>query len=867
MKTFIISKLAVVCSAVLSSAAACAENTDANPCVLWYGKPAATWEEALPLGNGRLGAMIFGTVAEEHLQLNEDTLTSDEPGYRNLPLNVKKDYAEITGLIAQRKFAEADKLVTARWLGCTWACYQPLGDLFIDVGHTGPVQNYRRELDIAKAVCKVSYQREGTTFTREMFASCPDEVIVIKLSADKPGSLNFRLRFTSSHPTTQVTANAESKLLTMHGQLPGMVNRRTLEWIEKKKDTWKYPELWDANGNRLPSAKTVMYGSDCKGRGTFFDARVRVETKGGSVSAVRDTLAVSGADEAVLIYTAASSYNGYDKSPSREGVDSVKKAQGFLESACKAGYEQLLDRQVKDYSRLFDRVNLDLGAPTAQSKLPTGERIKAFGNGEDPSLAALYFQFGRYLMISGSRPGTQPLNLQGLWNKEVIPPWASGYTININTEMNYWPVEVCNLSECAEPLLRMIRELAVDGRRVAKDMYGCRGWVAHHNTTLWRDAQPVDNEARCSFWPMGSGWLCLNLYEHYLFTGDKNFLEKDAYPLLKEACLFYIDWLVDNGKGRLVTPVSTSPENNFVYTNESGKKVQAGVSAGSGMDMAIIRELFACTAQASAILGTDAEFRSLLKEKSAKCLPYLVGAKGQLQEWQDDFEESEPHHRHVSHLFGLHPGSQITLGGTPELAAAAKKTLELRGDGGTGWSKAWKINFWSRLQDGDHAYKLVSELLTQSTHPNLLDVCPPFQIDGNFGGCAGIAEMLLQSHERTEGGGQRSEVGGRRSEVGDRRSEDGGRKSEDRGLEEDSAFVLRLLPALPSAWPNGQVRGLRARGGFEVDMAWANGRLVSAALRSVGGKACRVEYAGHACTLNLTPGQTKTLNGVLQESR
>jgi alpha-L-fucosidase 2 len=818
------------------SAAAGAESKEAKPFALWYGSPAAKWEEALPIGSGRLGAMIFGTVAEEQLQLNEDTLTSDEPGYRDLPLNVKKDYAEITGLIAARKFAEADKLVTERWLGRSWACYQPLGTLFIDFGHQGSARNYRRELDLAKAVCKVSYQQDGTMFTREMFASYPDDVIVIRLTADKPGSLSFRTRFTSPHPTASVTADAGSRLLALHGQLPGMVNRRTLEWIEKKKDTWKYPELWDSSGKRLPTAKTVFYGKEIKGRGAFFDARLRVETKGGAVSAEPDALVVSGADEAVLVYSAASSYNGFDKSPSREGVDSAKKAQAFLESACKAGYAQLLDRHVKDRRSLFDRVTLDLGAPTGQSALPTDERIKAFGNGNDPSLAALYFQFGRYLMISGSRPGTQPLNLQGIWNKDIIPPWASGYTINMNTEMNYWPVEVCNLSECAEPLLRMIRELAVDGRRVAKEMYGCSGWVAHHNTTLWRDAQPVDNEARCAYWPMGSGWLCLHLYEHYLFTGDKAFLEKDAYPLLKDACLFYIDWLVDNGKGRLVTPVSTSPENNFKYADGSGKKAQASVSAGSGMDMAIIRELFACTAQASSILGTDADFRALLKEKTVKCLPYLIGKKGQLQEWQEDFEETDPHHRHIAHLFGLHPGSQITLRGTPELAAAARKTLELRGDGGTGWSKAWKINFWARLEDGNHAYKMVSELLTQSTHPNLLDVCPPFQIDGNFGGCAGIAEMLLQSHE----------------ETGDRGQETG--------------FVLRLLPALPSAWPSGRVTGLRARGGFEVDMTWANGALASVTLRSVGGKVCRVEYVGKACAVNLSPGQATTLNGNLQAS-
>ncbi len=801
-----------------------------EPLVLWYDKPAVKWDEALPLGNGRLGAMVFGGITNEHLQLNECTLVSGYPGYRTLPLDVRKDFATITNLIATRQFAEADRLVTEKWLGGAWACYQPLGDLAFDLQHAAQVTDYRRELDISRAVCRVSYVCDGVKLTREMFASHPDEVIALRFAADKPGQLNFGIRLTSPH-TTAVT-RATGGQLAMHGQLPGFVLRRTLDWVEKKKDTWKYPDLWDQDGRRKPGASQIVYN----GKGLFFDARLAVQTQGGHVVATGDALTITGADEVVVRYTAASSYNGFAKDPVREGVDAALKAGAFLTTAQQKNFDELRTRHSADYRGLFDRVTLNLGG--THSALPTDQRLREFKrSGADTGLEELYFQFGRYLMISGSRPGGQPLNLQGLWNKDIIPPWACQYTININTEMNYWPVELCNLSECAEPLLRMVRELAVDGRRVARAMYGCRGWVAHHNTTLWRDAQPVDNAAVCSYWPMGGAWLCQNFYDHFAFTGDRAFLAA-AYPLLKGACEFYLDWLVTDNRGQLATPVSTSPENTFTCADATGRTQRASVATGCAMDMAIIHQLFTDTLRSAASLDTEAAFRATLQAALAKLRPYQIGSKGQLLEWQEEFSEPEPQHRHLSHLYGLHPGSQITPQ-TPELFAAAKRSLELRGDGGTGWSKAWKINFWARLRDGDHAHKMVRELLAQSTHPNLLDVCPPFQIDGNFGGTAGIAEMLMQSEvPKAETGKLKADTGKAPSEfqVSGLRSQVSAFTSQ--------VFSIELLPALPACWPNGVVKGLRARGGFTVDIEWQQGKVTHYRIASAEPREVRVRVNG-----------------------
>jgi alpha-L-fucosidase 2 len=796
---------------------------------LWYDRPAGEWTEALPIGNGRLGAMVFGGVENDTLQLNEDTLYAGEPGMRSLPLSIHEHYDEVLSFIKRGKYSDAGDVIKREWLGRAQTCYQVLGDVDLCFLKGGEVEEYRRTLDISRAVGRTEYRLSGMCYSREFFASHVDDVIALRITAAQPGSVSLSIGMRSPHPTASVVATDSG--LTLTGQAPGVALRRTLEEIESCERTWQFPEIWNEDGTRKLCANQLLYADDVEGRGMFFAASLSANCTGGTLTPTATTLEIEGADEVVFLIAMATSFNGVEKSPSRDGRDARALAISALAAAGSHSYDDLLGRHIKDYTRLFNRVDLDLGKPTEQSALPTDQRIARFSNGNDPSLAALYFQFSRYLMLSASRSGTQPMNLQGIWNEHTIPPWASGYTTNINAEMNYWPVELFGLSECHEPLLRMIDELAADGRTVARDMFGCRGWVAFHNTTIWRCAQPVDGVPQCSWWPMAQGWLSRHLWEHYRFTGDTVFLAERAYPVMKDAALFALDWLVEDAGGKLVTPISGSPENTFSYHDpDTGEEKAGAITSGCTMDMAILRELLSFCIDASERLGIDESLRSQFVSVRSRLLPYRVGTAGQLLEWAEEYEDVDPHHRHVSHLYGLYPGEEITHQTTPELFHAARCSLEIRGDQATGWSIGWKINLWARLLDGDHAYKLVRNLITpERTYPNMFDAHPPFQIDGNFGGAAGIVEMLLQSHRGNEKSGE----------------------------------ILDLLPALPSAWPTGSVSGLCARGGVIVDLAWEKGALVEVGLHAIRDTLCHLRYARVQTEHSLTSGQSITLNGML----
>ena len=820
-------RVALVVAALLLAASVASAAEQASDLKLWYAQPAPlakdwqypknaleqskAWLEALPIGSGRLGAMVFGGVGEERIQFNEDTLWTGKPrdylragARQHLEAIRKGSFADLVDGSDEEK--ALNKLAKENFLSdpLRQKAFQPCGDLRIAVPGHNEFTDYRRELDLDSAVARVTYKSDGVTYTREAFASYPDNAIVVRFTADKPGKIGFTVKMDSPHATRATE----------------LLGKDTIQLTGQVKDLVPPNEL-----------------------GTRFESRVRLVNDGGSVAASKDALTVKDANAVTLLLVAATNFVNWQE----VNGDPAAQCQAYLAHLDGKGYDSLRQEHVADHQRLFRRVTFNLGR-TDRANLPTDQRLKmineaskaiagaqkdvpkpdalpADGLPADPALAALFFHYGRYLLIASSRPGTQAANLQGVWNEVLNPPWESKYTTNINFEMNYWPAELTNLAESHLPLFDMVDDLRVSGARTAKELYGCGGWVLHHNTDIWRGTTPINNVD--GLWPTGAAWLCHHLWDHYLHTGDKEFLAKRAYPAMKEASQFFLDFLIEDPKtGYLVTNPSHSPE---LHADK-----HALLSYGPTMDNQLIRSLFAYTIETSQILGNeDKEFAAKLEATAKRLPPNKIGQHGQLQEWIQDWDKPNDNHRHMSPLWGLYPGWDVTPA-DGKMWDAAKLLLKWRGDGSTGWSFAWRIPLWARAGDGDYAYRQLYLQLAKRTLPNMFDLCGPFQIDGNFGACGGIGEMLLQSHLRP---------------------------TDDRSMHQ-----LDLLPALPQAWPSGSITGLRARGGFEVDLAWDGGKLTKTTIKSNLGNPCRLRAGDKTIDLKTEKGKAYTFDAGLKAS-